>query len=83
MRRTGSSNPIVQTGKYSNDRCSFLASQYEHLDKHFFFFVKEIPVLTLNFLINILLEYLEDLLRNFDYLDGKPEVLFFYWCLWK
>ena len=78
MRRTGSSNPIVQTGKYSNDRCSFLASQCEHLDKRFFFFVKEIPVLTLTFLINILLEYLEDLLRNFDYLDGKPEVLFFY-----
>ena len=48
-----------------------------------FFLVKEIPVLTLTFLINILLEYLEDLLRNFDYLDGKPEVLFFYWCLWK
>ena len=48
-----------------------------------FFFVKEIPVLTLTFLINILLEYLEDLLRDFDYLDGKPEVLFFYWCLWK
>ena len=43
-----------------------------------FFFVKEIPVLTLTFLINILLEYLEDLLRDFDYLDGKPEVLFFY-----
>ena len=78
MRRTGSSNPIVQTGKYSNDRCSFLASQCEHLDKRFFFFVKEIPVLTLTFLINILLEYLEDLLHNFDYLDGKPEVLFFY-----
>ena len=78
MRRTGSSNPIVQTGKYSNDRCSFLASQCEHLDKRFFFFVKEIPVLTLTFLINILLECLEDLLRNFDYLDGKPEVLFFY-----
>ena len=78
MRRTGISNPIVQTGKYSNDRCSFQASQCEHLDKNFFFFVKEIPVLTLTFLINILLEYLEDLLRNFDYLGGKPEVLFFY-----
>ena len=79
MRRTGSSNPIVQTGKYSNDRCSFLASQCDHLNTRFFFcclygtdiYVNEIPVLTLTFLINILLEYLANFLRNVNYRDGK------------
>lgn len=79
MRRTGSSNPIVQTGKYSNDRCSFLASQCDHLNTRSFFcflygtdiYVNEIPVLTLTFLINILLEYLANFLRNVNYRDGK------------
>ena len=79
MRRTGSSNPIVQTGKYSNDRCSFLASQCDHLNTRSFFcflygtdiHVNEIPVLTLTFLINILLEYLANFLRNVNYRDGK------------
>ena len=79
MRRTGSSNPIVQTGKYSNDRCSFLASQCDHLNTRFFccclygtdIYVNEIPVLTLTFLINILLEYLANFLRNVNYRDEK------------
>ena len=34
-------------------------------------YVNEIPVLTVTFLINILLEYLANFLRNVNYRDGK------------
>ena len=34
-------------------------------------YVNEIPVLTLTFLINILLEYLANFLRNVNYRDEK------------